>query len=158
MRQIQTISGNAGYRSQLDRVRRFLDRVEGPYANDVEFQDMMWAFFQNCWHLKDWVAADPLVPREIKKAIIARAEESVLLRVCKEMCDGTKHLGKDRNRSTARHKQVAGIVDAHGNIDWDCELDNGVGKLVSGRLLAHQCISEWEAILTFHGLATTRLS
>jgi hypothetical protein len=41
MREIESISGNTGYRHQLDRVRRFLDCVEGPHASDVELQDMM---------------------------------------------------------------------------------------------------------------------
>jgi len=34
MRKAETVAGNVGYRSQLDRVRRFLERVEGPYALD----------------------------------------------------------------------------------------------------------------------------
>lgn len=46
MKKIQTIVGNTGYRHQLDRVRRFLDRVEGPHASDIEFQDIIWSFLQ----------------------------------------------------------------------------------------------------------------
>ena len=44
-RHVQTRAGHIGYRDQLDRARRFLDRIEQPAANDVEFQDMVWAFF-----------------------------------------------------------------------------------------------------------------
>jgi hypothetical protein len=40
----------------------------------------------------------------------------------------------------------------------DCLIDNGAGVLVSGRLLAHQCIAEWESILQSQGLPTARRS
>jgi hypothetical protein len=40
----------------------------------------------------------------------------------------------------------------------DCLIDNGSGKLVSGRLLVHQCIAEWVHILESQGLATDRRS
>ena len=59
-RHVQTRAEHIGYRDQLDRARRFLDRIEQLAANDVEFQDMVWAFFQNGWHIKDWVRNDPL--------------------------------------------------------------------------------------------------
>ena len=64
---VQARSGHVGYRDQLDRARRFLARVEGPHASDVDFQDMMWACFQNCWHIRDWVENDPLLKR--RKAV-----------------------------------------------------------------------------------------
>jgi hypothetical protein len=49
--------------------------------------------FQNCWHVNDWVLNDPLVEQATKAAICTRAHEPMVLRVCQEMCNGTKHLG-----------------------------------------------------------------
>ena len=56
-------AGYTGYRDQLDRAHRMLDRVETAASqqdwatefNDLEFQDDMWNLFQACWHIKDWV-------------------------------------------------------------------------------------------------------
>ena len=154
-RHVQTRAGHIGYRDQLDRARRFLDRIEQPAANDVEFQDMVWAFFQNCWHIKDWVRNDPLVDQATKDSVCAQAHASVALRVCQEMCNGTKHLGA---RPGASHDHINTTVVPGDVSVMDCLIDNGAGTLVSGRMLAHQCVSEWEAILLSHGLSTARRS
>ena len=160
--QVQSRTGHIGYRHQLDRARRFLDRLDRPASldgdgmNDVEFQDMVWAFFQNCWHVKDWVKNDPLVDQVVKDAVIKRAHESVVLRVCRELCNGTKHLGE--HPGEASHDHVNTTIVPGGETTMDCLIDNGAGTLVSGRLLARQCIAEWESILQSHGLATTRRS
>jgi hypothetical protein len=161
VRHVQTRAGHIGYRDQLDRTRRFLERMEQPSDDsgdcmtDVDFQDMVWAFFQNCWHVKDWLRHDPQVDELTKEAVIARAHDSVALRVCREMCNGTKHLGA---RPGASHDHIDTTIVPGGETLMDCLIDNGAGTLVSGRVLAHQCIGEWVSILEFHGLATARRS
>lgn len=162
VRHVQTRAGHIGYRDQLDRARRFLERMERPVDDDgvdgmtdVDFQDMVWAFFQNCWHIKDWVKSDPLVPQLTRDAVMARAHESIALRVCQEMCNGTKHLGA---RPGASHDHIDTTIVPGCSTIMDCLIDNGTGTLVSGRMLAHQCIAEWEVILRSSGLATARLS
>jgi hypothetical protein len=162
VRHVQTRAGHIGYRYQLDRARRSLDRLEQPvdtdyeqFMTDIDFQDMVWAFFQNCWHLKDWVQHDPLVPALTKTAVIDLAHRSAVLRVCQELCNGTKHLGA---RPGAAHDHIDMTIVPGGPIIMDCLIDNGSGTLVSGRMLAHQCISTWVTILESNGLATARLS
>src|SRR5258707_2105856 len=98
---VQTRTGHIGYRHQLDRVRRFRGYVEGPHANDVEFQDIMWSFFQHCWHLKDWVKHDPQALDAQKAAVKTAVHASALLSVCRDMCNGTKHLKLDDPSSGA---------------------------------------------------------
>jgi hypothetical protein len=90
------MAGEGGFPSGA---RRFLDRVvlenNADWANmsDVDFQDMMWAFFQNCWHLKDWIKHDPSVPKGKKGAAIDLAHKSSDLMICRQLCDVTKRLG-----------------------------------------------------------------
>jgi hypothetical protein len=161
VRHVQTRAGHIGYRNQLDRARRFLDRMEHQPVDDddgmsdVDFQDMVWAFFQNCWHVKDWLLNDPLVNQVIKDAVNDRVHQSVVLKVCQEMCNGTKHLGA---RPGASHDHIDTTIVPGGPTIMDCLIDNGAGTLVSGRALAHQCIGEWVGILQSMGLATARLS
>jgi hypothetical protein len=167
MSRIQTISGNVGYRHQLDRARRFLDRVQADYAgleeiNEVEFQDMMWSFFQHCWHIKDWLYHDPLASSTQKDAAIAMAHQAGgALMICRDLCNGTKHLNlRDPGSGAgAAHQYVdMNIVPGQGRFEIDCIFDDGYGNLMSGKRLAQDCIAEWERILGSQGLATDRLS
>ena len=151
---IQTSSGNTGYRCQLARAGRFLDRIEKPnlqQANEVEFQDMMWAFFQNCWHIKDWMSDDPAVPETTKEAVIKDAHASALLKVCQELCNGTKHLGE--RPGEAKHLFTAMTVDREkGVLEMDCTYEDGSGAVRSAKELARQCLEDWRRILKSHGL------
>jgi hypothetical protein len=163
---IQTRAGNVGYRHQLDRARRFLDRVQRGYEgledlDDVEFQDMMWSFFQHCWHVKDWMRHDPLASDAQKEAVIKLAHQSGALMICRDLCNGTKHLNLSHPSSGAgaSHQYVDMDIDTGmGRYELDCIIDDGHGKQMSGKQLARECIAEWERILQSQGLATTRSS
>jgi hypothetical protein len=164
---IQTRSGNVGYRSQFDRARRFLDKVQTDWqdledVNEVEFQDVMWSFFQHCWHVKDWLHNDPLASAAQKQAAIAMAHQpGGPLMICRDLCNGTKHL-KLRDPGSgvgASHQFIdMNIVPGQGRFEIDCMIDDGHGNLISGKGLARDCIAEWERILSSQGLATARLS
>ncbi len=160
---VQTVAGNVGYRDQLDRARRFLDHVvrpvdywRGDMPSEVDFQDIMWSFFQHCWHVKDWIKHDPLASSTQKKAACDMAHQSPVLKICQELCNGTKHL---LSGSGASHQYVdATFASGWGLVEMDCMIDDGHGKLISGKELARECIAEWERILASQGLATVRLS
>ncbi len=54
------------YSVQLHRVKRYLQRFEeigsGKAHNQStpDYDDDVYAFFQNCYHLKDWIKNDPV--------------------------------------------------------------------------------------------------
>jgi hypothetical protein len=160
VRQVQSMMGNTGYRHQLDRARRFRDRFEAA-RNDVEFQDMMWAFFQNCWHLKDWVKHDPLASQAQKHAVKSQVHQSTLLLACRDLCNGTKHLKLDRPSlgTGTSHEYVNTMITPGSDqaSELDCVLDDGYGQLISGKKLACDCLDEWVRILESQGLNTTRI-
>jgi hypothetical protein len=141
---VQTRSGHIGYRDQLDRVRRFLDRVEGPHSSDVDFQDIMWWFFQHCWHLKDWVKHDPLARQDQKDQVKRAAEASALLLICRDICNGTKHLKltDPSSGSGAAHSHVDMKITPGSGMpnEIDCVIDDGTGRLISGKQLARDCV------------------
>lgn len=164
---IQARAGNVGYRHQLDRARRFLDRVQRDYEgledlDDVEFQDMMWSFFQHCWHVKDWLQHDPLASPAQKAAAIALAHQSGgPLMICRDLCNGAKHLNLSHPSSGAgaSHLYVdMNVVPGLGRFEIDCIIDDGHGTPISGKRLALDCIAEWGRILESQGLATARRS
>jgi len=45
------------FRDQLDRVRRLRARLDVHNRPRPEYEDDLWSFFQNAWHLKDWLKA-----------------------------------------------------------------------------------------------------
>jgi|HubBroStandDraft_1064217.scaffolds.fasta_scaffold354682_1 hypothetical protein len=123
---IQTKTGDVGYRHQLDRARRFLERVLSDYEglediNEIEFQDMMWSFFQHCWHIKDWLRNDPLASEAQKQVAIDMAHPAGgALLICRDLCNGTKHLRlKDPSSGTgAAHLYVdMNIVPERGRFE-----------------------------------------
>jgi hypothetical protein len=154
MRMIQVRAGHLGYRDQLDRMRRFLERVEGQHPNEVVFQDMVWAFFQNCYHVRDWICKDPLIEVSQVKSILAKANESQPLQRCGDLCNGTKHLCT----KPTRHSHVDIVIKPGEQLELDCIIDVGCNQQMSAKQLARECVVEWERILQSEGLATARTS
>jgi hypothetical protein len=158
---VQTLTGYAGYRHQLDRARRFLARVEqmrwfdadSEDISEHDFQDMMWAFFQNCWHVKDWVCNDKHLNGVQKDSVIIMAHQSTELMACRDLCNGTKHLGE---KPGARHGHIDTIFNAPGGqpLQRDCIVENASGTEVSGVELGRACIAEWERIFASQNLST----
>src|SRR5260370_19188033 len=158
---VQTLIVFDGYWQQLDRARRFLARVEqmrfdrdSDDIDEHDFQDMMWAFFQNCWHVKDWVKNDPKLKDAQKRAVIAMAhDESSVLSNCQDLCNGTKHLGEYPG---AHHAHIDSIFNAPGGVllQRDCMVVDVKGMEVSGVELGSACIAEWERIFASQNLST----
>lgn len=148
-------TGVTGYRDQLDRVRRFLERLDRHYHYVVDYQDDVFAFFQNCWHLKDWISNDPLIPDGQKFRLKQAAENSSILAICNDMANGTKHLGLKNARAGASHSHIH-IATTGVETMMDCVIDVN-GKAMHARVIARQCVAEWDKLLTVEGLPITRL-
>jgi hypothetical protein len=144
-----------GYRDQLDRARRFQARVDATGARgDVDYQDDVWAFFQNCWHIKDWVKNDPVVADETKARIKHAVEASSVLAICNDIATGTKHRGVHKPRVGAEHGYTNMTIVPGGETTLDCMIEFPDGLLRSAREIARECMAEWERILIAEGLAT----
>jgi len=166
MARVVSMRSGSGYRAQLDRSRRFLDRVQSiDPRRDVDYQDDVWAFFQNCWHLKDWLSHDHRVPYSVRKNALAAAHRSRVLKVCRDMANGTKHRKLTNRGKSVRARAVhlwtnTTIVPGGGVTTIDCLLKFPRRKIKfrSARDVAAECMNEWIEILESHGLKTNRLS
>lgn len=147
----KTPSYCCGYQDQLERARRALERMHGPCSAALEFQDSAWSFFQHCWHLRDWLRHDPLVPEVAKISVLERVGKSTALQTCRALCHGSRHL----RTNVARHLYPATTVTAgQSAFDRDSTPDDGLGTLTA---FASECLAEWETILDGEGLAVARL-
>jgi hypothetical protein len=126
----------------------------------------VWAFFQNCWHIKDWLKHDYRVRKAVRDRVLKAAHQSRVLRVCADMANGTKH----RKLTTARGKPVrARAMHLYTNttmtpggeptkIDCLLKFPRSTIKFRSAREVAEECLGDWVKILKAHGLRTERRS
>ena len=92
-----------GFSEQYYRVKRYLKRLEGSEGTQVDFNDNMWSFFQNCYHLKDWIINDPSIDKtKIDPGVFINQNEE--LRICSSLANRTKHSELDnRFRNSGRN-------------------------------------------------------
>lgn len=167
MRMVSVRSGT-GYRDQLDRARRFLERVQSlDPRRDVDYQDDVWAFFQNCWHIKDWLRFDYRLQETVRRKVVQEVHKSRVLRVCRDMANGTKHrkltsLDKRRPppRPRAMHLWTNTTIVPGGQTTIDCMVHFPRRKIRfrSAREVAAECLDEWIRILQLEGLSTAQRS
>ena len=79
------------YQAQLARVERFLNRISTPKTNRDEYEDFFWAFFQNCWHLRDWIKHDASISTTKRQSIARAVARSPVLKVCQCIANRSKH-------------------------------------------------------------------
>jgi hypothetical protein len=165
------------YQEQLMRTRRWLKRfqeatsllstVEGSVPPDdllsrfepyVNCEDYAYAFFQNCWHLKDWILRDSDAPVALKEAVKKIEQESAVdaLMLCADVANGSKHFA--HGRSSRRGGQRSVEIEIDIGPTGDTEIANYSFTVVDNKdnrhdplLLAQQSLSEWEKIITDNG-------
>ena len=103
------MDSSSKYLEQFDRVKRWYQRFvtidEGRQHSlpSDNYQDEVYAFFLNCYHLKDWIKNDESIgvaEAEVEDFINNNND----LKLCGDICNNNKHLTLDsppeRPRST----------------------------------------------------------
>jgi hypothetical protein len=82
----------------LDRLRRYFKRFQrindgGEFDRPVEdLLNDIHAFFQNCYHFKDWLKNDPAFAKHSPQQIEQHVTNTPELAICADICNSTKHL------------------------------------------------------------------
>lgn len=142
---------------QIDRTRRYLERMRkiysgAPYEEDPTcYTDDVLSFFIHCYHIRDWIEElNRLgITREEVNDFIAKHQE---LRICAELCDGTKHCRLDRNRKrwTSRQPHVATTQFVSGGTNDNLTTTSGrfqimsEGTFLDALELAEKCMALWD--------------
>lgn len=98
------MSNPSKYQEQFNRVKRWYERfaeIDGGRVHDRAsdfYQDEVYAFFLNSYHLKDWIKNDGNVGAAAEKVeeFISSNKE---LSLCADICNGIKHLNLTSPRS-----------------------------------------------------------
>jgi hypothetical protein len=70
-----------------ERLKKFLDNNEN-IDNQDDGVDILYSFFQNCWHIKDWIINSNVLEREIVNDFFHCDDD---LKICRDLTNGSKH-------------------------------------------------------------------
>ena len=110
------------HQEQFKRVQRWYERFKsinnGIIHNKASefYEDEMYAFFMNCYHLKDWIINDPatvLVANKVEKYI----NNNLDLKLCADLCNSLKHLCSGKNIRPTRSKEDPNIGKKSGKLN-----------------------------------------
>ncbi len=144
------------YPEQWERVRRWyqlFQEISQGKLHDKEsdfYQDDVYGFFMNCYHLKDWIRNDPTASALSTKveSFITNVPEMAL---CADICNGLKHLVLKSPRSSEnpqfgkRHFKV-GVGTQRTTIAVEYTIDTASGPIDAFEL-ATKCLKAWEDFL-----------
>ena len=151
------------YVQQVARAYRFLDRyrlarssVRGSKtrASFEEIEDFLWAFFQNCWHIKDWLRNDRSVAEAAKAAVLRGVNANADLLAVADLANGSKHLGraKGRERIGAEDSGIQFNSEPGGGTTVDHLISIRNGETVSALDLGMNAMMAWQRLLRDAGL------
>jgi hypothetical protein len=142
---------------QLRRVKRYLTRIENQNRDATDYDDDLWSFFQNCWHLKDWVKNDPDVSESLSETIEEIVKKYPHIIVCADLANRTKHLRLNcPPRVDAQFKQRNVTLHVGNPTTSESEhiITRGDGTRMIALAVARKAVEEWLEIFATHGLKT----
>lgn len=147
------------FEEQFNRVKRFFGRIQNKERILPDYEDDLWSFFQNCWHLKDWIKNDPGVPSSVSSTIEEAVNDYESLMICADLANRSKHLNLRMVRLNAampgRHI-VATINETIGSqkpsdttsvITWDYKITLQDGSERRAMVVAEQAVADWKTLI-----------
>ena len=145
------------WREQYDRMKRWHARIENAAVADAQHVDNVHAFFICCFHLKDWLKADPSIDAVVRKRAEDLVNANVFLKLCADLANGSKHMvlgGFVRvapGLVLASGPQVSTYSRKYG--DSFPTLDTADGRvLFPAFLVAGKCVDVWDEFLGRYGM------
>jgi hypothetical protein len=146
------------YIEQYQRMKRWYKRFKeindggGHRMSSNNYKDEVYAFFINCYHLKDWLKNDTdfiLNDTEIEDFV----RSNYYLEICGDICNGIKHMnltrpkiGKGAKMGSSRYALVVGGEEGPLiNIKYSINVD---GASCIAFDVATEAINAWEKFLS----------
>ena len=119
-----------------------------------EMEDFLWAFFQNCWHLNDWIRNDERLDRQLRDAVWADVNASTALKVVADLANGSKHFARSprRERVGATEYQLTVNPNNDGTYTYVHEVALNDGSRLEANGIATDAMEAWRQILSKHGM------
>lgn len=144
-----------GYKEQFKRVKRWHKRLEEIYlgmdhtCDSDYYEDVLYAFFQNCFHLKDWLIESGAINKSRVDSFIESDDD---MKICRDLCTASKHLKIGHRPSIDKDIRIK-------NRNFSLELGTGKSKIsviywieAAGGVyhafdVATRCLNLWENFL-----------
>ena len=143
------------WRPQYDRMVRGYDRLNEDYYSSINFEDDIQHYFQDCWHLKDWIKNDDSISQAVRGCVEAEVEKHEPLRVIADLANGSKHLNRYTNRLgayvTGGHLTIGLGQNKPIDIDYEVTLTK-TGTVLSAKAIAKEAFDAWQVVLANLGL------
>ena len=97
---------------QLDRAERYLQRVRDIYRGVISshdkylYEDDLISFFMHCYHIRDWILHLNNVGISAKR-LDEFINSNEALRICADLCNGSKHCKLTRATRSGKQPHVA---------------------------------------------------
>ena len=137
------------WRAQYDRMERGYTRINQPYQSSVNYEDDIQHYFQDCWHLKDWIKNDINVAQTVRDKIEAEVGKYKSLRIVADLANGSKHLSRHTHREGAH--VTGGDVTVHLGQSKPTEINYNIslsdGSILSQKDLVKEAFEAWQIAL-----------
>lgn len=138
-----------GVKGQWLRVKRWQKRLLSIKSNpEMEWEDkwdFIFAFFQNCYHLKDWISYQHQKNPTILKSLneLMNNEE---MKICRDICNGTKHLDISRPSLDENFYMCREYNYFDNDEDYVVHSSNKKDKVLRYEIidLSYRCLNLWE--------------
>jgi hypothetical protein len=139
---------------QYNRVIRFLGRLEYDNYGSTNYDDNLYSFFQNCWHLKDWIKNDSKIDKTLTSSIEKVVKNYPNIMISCDIANASKHLKLSTSRVGAEVVSRSVTVNLGDVSKSKCShkivLDDGTE--VVAQEVAKLAVEEWKLILVKNGL------
>ena len=142
-----------GWQEQYRRMMRSFRKLDGEYNNTEVYDDNLYHFFQDVWHLKDWLKNDPAVSQQVRTSVEADVQSVQALRLAADLANASKHFELRSSREGAAITQRHVIVKLGGGKSAEQRRDVNTtgGSSTTAEQIARDSVKEWEKLLIAYG-------
>ena len=148
------------HQEQFERMKRWYERIKKidqgmphnlSFVNlpSSYFYDEVYAFFLNCYHLRDWIQNDDTVKPLEKEKLKPFIKQNECMRLCADICIGIKHLKRTKS-------DYSGKDPKFGGREFPLSLEGGPEPIIKVKFsietktgtidafkLASECVRKW---------------
>ncbi|MFV1976450.1 MAG: hypothetical protein ACC651_11930 [Candidatus Scalindua sp.] len=139
---------------QWNRVNRALTKIENNQNRNLDdYEDDIWSFFQNCWHLKDWVKNDDVINEIYRTSVENDVHEIESIKMCADLANRSKHLKLTFSRVDAnvssRDLHIHAAPPGQGGYgEYNFKITNSEGAVFDAIEVAKDSVKKWSELLT----------
>jgi hypothetical protein len=145
------------YREQYDRMKRWyarFDAINRGRSHDLSsdyYVDEIYAFFLNCYHLKDWILRDGALAGTARARVEAFINSNRDLRLCADICNSLKHVRLTATRSGespafGRKKFSLTLGSGSPTVSLKYQVNTATGPLDAFEI-ATECVRAWDEFI-----------